>query len=111
MVAVDTPERSEAMRRELALPFPILCDTERRVIKDWDIFNSRERGGIAKPSVYVIDRVRRVLYSSVDSVASRVPAEVILRVLKTNAYPASIGRKLLIPRLADWLRGIRENFR
>lgn len=30
-VSADPPAKSEALRRELRLPFPILCDTERRV--------------------------------------------------------------------------------
>ena len=47
-VSVDTREKSEVLRLELDLPFPILCDTERRVVKDWDIYNAREKGGIAK---------------------------------------------------------------
>jgi peroxiredoxin len=62
-VSVDSCESSEALRTQLSLPFPILCDTERRVVKDWDIYNSRERGGIAKPAVFVIDPNQVVRYA------------------------------------------------
>lgn len=54
-VSVDAPETSEALRVQLSLPFRILCDTERRVVRDWDLYDARERGGIAKPAVFVID--------------------------------------------------------
>jgi peroxiredoxin len=83
-VSVDLRESSEALRTQLSLPFPILCDTERRVVKDWDIYNSGERGGIAKPAVFVIDPDQVVRYSSVDSVATRVPAVEIVHLLQPD---------------------------
>jgi hypothetical protein len=63
-VSMDAPEKLEAVRQELHLPFPILCDTERRVIQEWDIYNPREKGAIAKPAVFVIDRDRTVRYGA-----------------------------------------------
>ncbi len=72
------------MRRELRLPFAILCDTNKRVIQDWDIYNPKERGGIAKPAVFIIDRNRTVLFASVDTVNARVPAADIVRILQTR---------------------------
>ena len=86
-VCVDPPIKSEAVRRELRLPFPILCDTQRRVIKDWGIYNPKEKGGIAKPAVFVIDRDRTVQYAKVDDVATRVPASEIVRILSGAGWP------------------------
>lgn len=110
-VSVDAPEESEILRLELHLPFPILSDTERRVLKDWDIYNPREKGGIAKPAVFVIDRGRTVRYSAVDTVATRVPASEILRVLQTAAEAQPVRRRIYIPLLAEWRRAIRNSIR
>ena len=109
-VCIDPPIKSEAVRRELQLPFPILCDTERQVIKDWGIYNPKERGGIAKPAVFVIDCDRMVQYAKVDDVATRVPASEIVRVL-TGAGQYEPKRKVYIPRVSDFLRAIRNMIR
>ena len=53
-VSVDAPDKSEALRVDLPLPFSLLCDTERRVVRDWGIYNSGEKGGIAKPAVFIL---------------------------------------------------------
>jgi peroxiredoxin len=110
-VSVDAPEKSDALRHELHLPFPILCDTERRTVKEWGIYNSREKGGIAKPAVFIINRDRMVHYISVDSVATRVPASEIVRVLQTTAEPQPVRRRVYIPLLAEWRRAIRNSIR
>jgi peroxiredoxin len=109
-VSVDPPEKSEALRRELRLPFPILCDTERRVVKDWDIYNLREKGGIAKPAVFVIGSGRVVRYSKVDSVATRVPPSEIIRMLRTSEGPP-VRAKTYIPRFAEFYSAIRSQLR
>ncbi len=110
-VSVDSLEKSETVRQELHLPFPILCDTERRVVQQWDIYNAREKGGIAKPSVFIIDRDRTVRYSSVDEVASRVPASEIVRILQATSGERSAHRKFYFPRLGDFFRAIRNSIR
>jgi peroxiredoxin len=110
-LSVDAPEQSEALRREMQLPFPMLCDTERRVIREWDVYNPRERGGIAKPSVFVIDAHRKVRYTALDGVATRRPAAEIMRVLQKNLGGQTIRSKVYVPRPADWFRAIRNNLR
>ena len=109
-VSVDSCESSEALRTQLSLPFPILCDTERLVVKDWDIYNSRERGGIAKPSVFVIDSNQIVRYASMDSVATRVPAIEIVHLLQSAANTHPLRRRVHIPKLSEWIRAIRNHF-
>ena len=109
-VSVDPPIKSEALRRELRLPFPILCDTERRVIKDWGIYNPNERRGIAKPAIFVSDRDRTVQYSKIDDVATRVPASEIVRILRGTGRREA-QRKVCIPRLSDFFRAIRNMLR
>ena len=109
-VSIDPLAKSEALRRELRLPFPILCDIERRVVKDWGIYNPKERGGIAKPAVFVIDRDQTVQYSKIDDVATRVPASEIVRILRGTGRREA-QRKLYIPRLSDFVRAIRNMLR
>jgi peroxiredoxin len=109
-VSVDPPETSEALRTQFSLPFPILCDTERCVLRGWDIYNSRERGGIAKPAVFVIDPDQVVRLASVDSVATRVPAVEIVHLLQNAANPQPIRRKVHVPMWSEWIRAIRNNF-
>ncbi len=110
-VSVDTAEQSEALRAQLSLPFPILSDRERRVIREWDLLNLRERGGIAKPSVFVIDPGLLVRYAAIDTVASRVPAAEIASVLRAGRDAGQIRRKTYLPLPADWMRAIRNYFR
>jgi peroxiredoxin len=108
-VSVDTPAQSETLRRERALPFPILSDADRRVVQDWGIYNARERGGIAKPAVFIIDRDRTIRYVQVDTVARRAPASEIIRLLRT---PGVVPRRqVYIPRLTDFARSLRNMIR
>jgi peroxiredoxin Q/BCP len=110
-ISVDPPDRAESVRRELHLPFPILCDTDRRVVREWNIYNSRERSGIAKPSVFLIDRDRTVRYASLDSIATRVPASEIVRLLESTAQAPTARRKIYIPTPADFFRVARSSLR
>ncbi len=110
-VSVDPAQKSEALRLELHLPFPILCDTERRIIQEWDIYNARERGGIAKPAVFVIDPDRVVRYGTVDAVVTRVPASEIVRVLQTTTEAQPLRRRVHIPQFAHLFRAIRNAIR
>jgi hypothetical protein len=71
---------------------------KRRIITEWDLLNTRERGGIAKPSVFVIDSGLVVRYASVDTVVTRVPASEILSFLVAAGDLAQIRRKAHFPR-------------
>jgi peroxiredoxin len=106
---VDAPDKSEALRIHLSLPFPILCDTERRVVKDWGIYNSREKGGIAKPAVFIIDPSHVVRYASVDAVVTRVPAVEIVSLLQNADKAHPIRRTVHIPLFSDWIGAIRKS--
>ena len=110
-VSVDAPEKSEVVRRELQLPFPILSDSQRRVVREWDIYNPREKGGIAKPAVFILAPDRTVRFVSVDEVASRVPAAEIVRRLSEQGSSATANRKRLVPGPATFFRAIRNGIR
>jgi peroxiredoxin len=110
-VSVDPPEKSEALRVHLSLPFPILCDTEHRVVKEWGIYNAKERGGIAKPSVFIIDPNKVIRYAAVDTVATRVPATEVVSQLQMAGKSQAVKRKVHIPRLSQFLTALRNNFK
>lgn len=107
-VSVDAPDKSEALRGDLALPFPILCDMERRVVRDWGIYNSGEKGGIAKPAVFIIDPSHVVRYASVDAVVRRVAAAAIVSLLQNAAEGQPVRRTVHVPLLYEWKKAIRN---
>jgi len=110
-VSVDPPEASEALRRQLGLPFTILCDTERRIVQDWDVYNPREKGGIAIPAVFIIGSDLTVQYVSLDTVSMRAPASEILRILRSTGPVRPARRRLYIPTPAVILSAIRNLLR
>ena len=110
-VSVDPPEKSEALRVQLGLPFTILCDTDRRVVQEWNIYNHAEKGGIAIPAIFMIGTDRIVRQASVDSVAERVPALEIVRALRVGAESRPIRRRYYFPAPLDWARGARNAIR
>lgn len=109
-ISVDSPEKSAAVRRQLYLPFEILCDTGRSVVQDWDIYNPKEKGGIAKPATFILDPGRVVRFASVDEVAKRVLASEIADYLR-HARTAAPRRKSQFPHLGDFMRAIRNGLR
>jgi peroxiredoxin len=112
-VAVDSPAISESVRQQLRLPFPILCDTERRVIREWGILNEKEGGGIAVPSVFVLDTDRRIRFQSIDSTTARVPAAAVLNFLSSGRHPVPSQelRKTIVPGPLWFGRALRNQYR
>jgi thioredoxin-dependent peroxiredoxin len=110
-ISVDPPEKSQALRAHLSLPFMILCDTEHRVVSDWGVYNSREKSGIAKPAVFIIGPGRVVRCATVDSVVRRVPAAEIVSLLQSSAKAQPTRRRAYNPRWSDWKTAIRNLIR
>ena len=95
-ISVDDATRSEPVREELGIKFPLLCDTSREVVKAYDLFNRGEKGGIAFPAVFVIDRDRVVRFRALEEVASRVNVEelvALVRELGRGAETTATARK------------------
>ena len=95
-ISVDDAARSEPLRRELGIKFPLLCDTGRVAVKAYGLLNTRENGGIAFPAVFVIDRERIVRFRALEDVASRVSVDQLLelvRELGRGAEPQATPRK------------------
>jgi peroxiredoxin len=109
-VAVDAPKSSEAVRQQLDLPFTILCDTKRQIVRPWGVFNSKEKGGIAEAAVFIIDRGGIVRFASIDTMSARVPSAAILDFLRAGMPKLSANppRKSLSLDFANVFRGVRN---
>jgi hypothetical protein len=94
-LSVDEPQRTEHLRRALSVSFPIWCDVERQVVRDWDLFNPREKGGIAVPATFVLDGERRVRLSSIEDVRHRADADEVLACVRTQA--TQVAKRTLRP--------------
>ena len=80
-LSVDDEKRSEALRQQLNLKFPLLCDPGRAVVKAYDLLNAGEKGGIAYPAVFVIDRERVVRFAAREEVATRTDIKQLLELV------------------------------
>jgi peroxiredoxin len=89
-LSVDPPWRSARVRAELSLNFPLLCDVDKSVVTSWGLLNERERGGIARPAVFVIEPDLTVAFRSLDEVVQRVPPQTVLAFVdgETTGAPA-----------------------
>ena len=93
---MDDAARAEPSARSSALKFPLLCDTRREVVNAYGLLNSGEKGGIAFPASFVIDRERVVRFRALEDVASRVSVDQLLglvRELGSGAEPQTKPRK------------------
>lgn len=73
------------MKRDLNLPFAVLCDTGRTAIRAWGLVNHRE-GDIAFPASFIIDRELRVRWCAAESHSSRAePSGVTAAVIDLAA--------------------------
>jgi peroxiredoxin len=110
-VSVDSPQRSEGLRSELGLSFPILCDTSRSVVQAWELYNPREMGGIAIPAVFVIGPDLRVRYRSIDRTRERVHTDGVLRFLRGDAQRQSIERAPIRAGIREFARAFANAIR
>lgn len=60
-ISVDGPDKSSELAGKLKLRFPVLSDTDHKVIDAYDLYNAE--GKIAKPAVFVIDKSGVVRWS------------------------------------------------
>jgi peroxiredoxin len=114
-LAVDSPEQSERVRRQYELPFPILCDAQKEVVRAWGLFNAEERGGIAVPAVVLLGRDRRIRLITIEGVSKRVGAADLLEFLRVHPVSANSAddmpsnmhlQRVVFPSLVDFGRAI-----
>lgn len=113
-LAVDPPDRSEAVRLRYGLQFPIFCDTERSVVREWNLFNPEERGGVAVPAIFLLDPGLRVLCAIQGTVVSRVRASDMLlfvreRTVASGGATSQLPRnRMIFPRLQEWAAALSD---
>lgn len=103
-MSVDEPVRSRALRAQLELPFELLSDASREVVQAYGLLNREEKGGIAYPATFVLDRDRTVRFRSLDRTAARVDPAALFAFLAGGLGAVSTevpARKSIIPRLGD----------
>ncbi len=110
-LSVDSRARSEAVRMQLGLPYPVLCDPARAVVRAWDLYNPHEMGGIAVPAVFVISPDLHVRYRSIDSTRERVAADGVLRFLRGKAQGEALAREWVRAGLGEFARAIANAVR
>ena len=113
-ISVDVAERSRALAEQLGSPFPLLCDPGRDVVRAYGVFNEKEKGGIAYPSTFVLDRERIVRFRSLDKTASRVDLDVLFEFLRAGSdakAPVEPRRTRVAPGLRGFGRAIRNMLR
>jgi len=81
-VSVDTPKQSQAVIRDMNLPFQLLCDVDKQVISQYNLVNPHEHGGIAYPAIFVIRPSGKIQYRSLDGTAQRVELSEVLSFLE-----------------------------
>jgi hypothetical protein len=65
------------------------------------IYNSREKGGIAKPAVFILDPSGVIRFAAVDTVVKRVPAAEIVALVQNSTTARPVRRKLHVPQFSD----------
>ena len=123
-ISVDPPARSASMSDDIGIGFPVLSDSSRATIIEWDVLNELENGGIAKPATFVVDRERVIRLRSVEQMMARIaPREMLdfIRAMTAGSPEASDPSKTaktpkipktrgVIPGLM-FLRAISNGFR
>ena len=113
-LSVDDQERSSALVRDLNLPFPILCDPRREVVQAFGLLNSAEKGGIAYPAVFLIDRTGIVRWRTLENVAGRAKVKdmvALARAMSEYRDSGSAPRSARIWPGLMYLRALRNALR
>jgi alkyl hydroperoxide reductase subunit AhpC len=101
------------MCRDLGIEFPVLSDRNRETISKWGLLNTSEKGGIAFPATFLIDRSLAVRFSTVEETLRRVPAPEMLAFVRTMGLEggASAPLKRSVNPGLMFLRAIANAFR
>jgi peroxiredoxin len=82
-ISVDEQSYAWSMAQTTGAKFQILSDAQKKTISDYGIVNKAEHGGIAHPSVFIIDKEGRIRYMYVGKDAGdRPPDEAIITEVK-----------------------------
>ncbi len=111
-ISVDPSDRSAALRKDLSIPFALLSDRSRATIIEWGVLNAAEKGGIAIPATFLIDRERKVRMAKVEDMMMRIePREMLAFVRATASGDATPPRARGVNPAATFLRAIANGLR
>ena len=80
-MSADPPEQARLTVSELGLAFPVLSDSSRAYIREYDVLHPQE--GIARPSLFILDRNGIVRWRYVgQNAADRPPIATVLEQLQ-----------------------------
>lgn len=81
-ISADTLPDAQARQGKSGLSFPVIPDPDRSIISNYGAVNVT-RGNIAYPTVYVIDKAGKVVFSFADKEMTRLSAEDLLKTIST----------------------------
>jgi len=102
-VSVDPPRTAALLQAELYIPFDLLCDTDRSVIRAWDLLNEHDHGGIPVAATVAVGHGRTVLARSLDTMTRQVSPRDFLTALESTDSETP-PRRFVMPRLFEFLR-------
>ncbi len=70
-----------SLKKEMNLPFELLCDPDKEVVKRYHLLNPFEHEGIAYPAIFVMNPEGQVCYRSLDTTYRRVDLSEVLAFL------------------------------
>jgi peroxiredoxin len=104
-VSVDDGVRSERIRRQLGLRFPLLCDPSRTVTRAWGLHDARDHRDVALPATLVVERDATLGLVSVEGTRERLRPQDVLAFLR-EGRPGLPDARALSAGLRLWLRAI-----
>lgn len=82
-ISVDNQSYAWSIGQTTGAKFQILSDSEKKVIISYGILNADEHGGIAHPSIFIVDKQGRIRYLHIGKDATDRPSdEAILEEVK-----------------------------
>ena len=79
MISADSVDELKDYKKREGCPLTMLSDSERKVIKEYDLYNPSEREGIAVPAAFVINRSGVVRFSKIENTLLRVRPNMLLK--------------------------------
>lgn len=77
-ISTDTKDYAWSMGLATGAKFQILSDSDHKVIESFGVLNAKEHGGIAHPSIFIIDKDGRIRYMYVGKDPGDRPEDVTI---------------------------------
>jgi len=95
-ISVDKQEFAWSMGQTTGAKFQLLSDEDHKTIIAYGILNAQEHGGIAHPSIFILDKDGRIRYLYVGKNPTDRPEDeaIIDEVKKVASQPGNSGQSL-----------------